>query len=61
MTPCSAIRGRAITAPCIMCGRRPEGEQKLHIVRGEYFCGLHCPVHGYDGQERAAIQEEAKP
>jgi hypothetical protein len=44
-----------------MCGRRPEGEQKLHIVRGEYFCGLHCPVHGYDGQERAAIQEEAKP
>jgi hypothetical protein len=42
---CTPIRAAVLTRPCHICGRPAQGLDGLHIVAGEYYCALHCPVH----------------
>jgi hypothetical protein len=54
---CSTIKVRFLSAECSVCGRRPP--DRVHIVKGVYYCALDCPVHRDDQHdvERSAIQE----
>ncbi len=56
---CSQVNWR-ISSRCCKCSSKIYIEGPVHIVKGVFYCELHCPVHGQSllaDLERGAIQE----